>query len=176
MTEKKMELKELQEAFLNIEKKSVEDLKKLFAELSELEKEVSEFRNNLHQAANGLKAELINKLITNPSLKDRQMLESLASTLESFPVSCEKTLDEINLATFLALPSLTEKPDNGSIEELERKLNELLSKEAEVSFVRRLIHGWLDILKSELERRITKPETTIEAIIEEIGKILANKF
>ncbi len=176
MLEKKMDLKELQEAFLNIESKSVSDLKKLFAELSELEKEVSQFRNNLHQIDNGFKAELINRLAANPSLRDRSLLESLASTLESFPVSCKKSLDDVDLANLFTLPSLTGKPTDSSIEELEKSLAALRNKEAEVSFVRRLIHGWLDILKNELERRLTKPETTIETILNKIEQILASNF
>lgn len=171
-----MDLKELQKAFLNIESKSVSDLKELFRELSELEKEVSEFRNNLHQLTNDLRAELINRFVANPTLKEHSLLESLASALETFPVSCNKSLDDLDLADLFTLPPLAKKPVNGSVEDLEKSLTALRKKEAEVSFVRRLLHGWLDILKTELERRVTKPETTIEVILNEIERILASKF
>lgn len=173
---KKMELKEIQEAFLNIEDKSVSDLKKLFVELSDLEKKVSNFRKKLHQATNSLRAELIKRLAEDPSFGERSFLEGLDFALDSFPVSCEKNIEDFDLANLFDLSSLPEKTAESSIEELEKSLASLRKREAEVSFIRRLVHGWLDILKSELERRVTRPGTTIETILAEIEQILAGNF
>ncbi len=171
-----MELKELEEAFLNIEKKSTSELKELFKQLSELEGKVSTFRKKIHELTNNLRAELIKRLASSPSFQEDIFLENLSSTLETFPVSCQKSLDKINFSSLFTLPTLVNELNPASTEEIEKNLNLLRSKEAEVSYVRRLIHGWLDILKKELERRFTRPETTIELILQEINRILVNNF
>lgn len=179
MAKRKMDLRELEVAFIDLEKKSVSELKELFRQLSDLEEKASNFRKSLHEVANELRAELVNRLAASPALPEHSFLEKLSSTLENFPVSCRKSLDEIDFSSLFTTPvsfKSIKETANLSLEELEQNLFLIREKEAEVSYVRRLVHGWLDVLKRELERRLTQPETSIELILQEINKILVNNF
>ncbi len=167
---------EIEQTFFKLHQKTEEELSSTLKKLIQEEKRLSQKRHFLHQKIDSLRIRLIEKLKRRKSLNRKEINKSVEALLKGekvVPVNQynldEKEIGDINFS-------------QASAEELSLFLKKLLEEEAKISYKRRLIHGKIDILKTELLDRIEKnPDDLhnlkdLNKLIKKITKILCNGF
>ncbi len=166
---------------LDLSQKSFEELKKIFDALHAEEVEVSALRRRLHKAVDSLKKELTARIKEKKiSFTDDEVIEALESAVEGVIVSpsLEKKEDLSKIEKEL---SQLREPPSLSNSELSDSLSKLLRWEKIISYQRRILHGWIDVLNEEIMRRKENQPEIIESkdvkeLVEKISKILSRGF
>jgi hypothetical protein len=170
-----------EEDILNLSQKSFKELRKIFHSLQAEESKVSNLRHNIHQAIDSLKEELTRRIREEKILfTDDEIIKALESAVKSVLISPSLEREK-NLSKIEKELSNLKESTSLSNEELSETLTKLLKWERTISYRRRILHGWIDVLNEEIERRKKKEPNIIESkdvkeLVEEISKILSKGF
>lgn len=172
----------IDEIFLNLPEKKLEELKEAFDFLLQEEKKISIHRHQLHQEIDQLRRELSRRLKKGISLKDEELFQAIWALIEGKDVI---PLEPADLSNWSAITETkitsSKKPEKLSLEEIKEKLEFLLKEEGKVSYKRRLMQGKIDLLKDEVKKRLAKKENLVEAkdleeLVHELTAVLSNGF
>lgn len=175
-------MREIDEIFLNLPEKTLEELKDGFDFLRFQEKKISTYRHHLHQEIDQLRQELSLRLKKGISLKDEELYQAIWALLEGKDVI---PLEPADLSNWSTIAETKTTPLEGlkslSLEEIKERLEFLFKEESKVSYKRRLMQGKIDLLKDEVEKRLAKKENLVEAkgleeLVRELTAILSNGF